>query len=104
MVVAPFCVCDMWLSNLTYTPACLCVLQEDEEDYGTEYLVQPVQPEDDEGASDFEPGEGDKEGEEDEFEDEEEDVVHKAVKEPVLSKGKRRRGEDDVKEERPLKQ
>jgi hypothetical protein len=61
------------------------------------------QPEDDEGASDFEPGEGDNEGEEDEFEDEE-DVVHKAVKEPVLSKGKRSRGEDDGKEERPLKQ
>ncbi len=33
------------------------MLQEEEEEYGTEYLVQPVgQPEDeDEGASDFEP-------------------------------------------------
>jgi hypothetical protein len=35
----------------------LLMLQEEEEEYGTEYLVQPVgQPEDeDEGASDFEP-------------------------------------------------
>jgi hypothetical protein len=96
-------VCDMWLSNLTYTPACLCVLQEDEEDYGTEYLVQPVQPEDDEGASDFEPGEGDNEDDEDEFEDEEEDVVEEAVKEPMLVKGKRSREEDEEKEGRPLK-
>ncbi len=87
-------------SNLTS----MSMLQEGEEDYSTEYLVQSMdQPEDDEGASDFEPGEGDNEGEEDEFEDEE-DVVHKAVKEPVLSKGKRSRGEDDGKEERPLKQ
>jgi hypothetical protein len=87
-------------SNLTS----MSMLQEGEEDYSTEYLVQSMdQPEDDEGASDFEPGEGDNEGEEDDFEDEE-DVVHTAVKEPVLSKGKRSRGEDDGKEERPLKQ
>ncbi len=62
------------------------MLQEEEEEYGTEYLVQPVgQPEDeDEGASDFEPGEGDEEEEEDDdFEDEGDDVIEECVKEPV---------------------
>jgi hypothetical protein len=63
----------------------LLMLQEEEEEYGTEYLVQPVgQPEDeDEGASDFEPGEGDDEEEDDDFEDEGDDVVEEGVKEPV---------------------
>jgi hypothetical protein len=62
------------------------MLQEEEEEYGTEYLVQPVgQPEDeDEGASDFEPGEGDEEEEEDDdFEDDGDDVIEEGVKEPV---------------------
>jgi hypothetical protein len=81
----------------------MCVpisLQEDdeeEEDYGTEYLVQqPVgQPEEAaEGASDVEPGEG----------EEEEDVVEEVVKESTLIKGKRSREEDDgEKQGRPFK-
>jgi hypothetical protein len=93
----------------------MCVpisLQEDdeeEEDYGTEYLVQqPVgRPEEaTEGASDVEPGEGeDEDDDEDEFGDEEEeDVVEEVVKESTLIKGKRSREEDDgEKQGRPLK-
>jgi hypothetical protein len=82
------------------------LLQEDEEDYGTEYLVQPVaQPEEAEGASDFEPGKGDNEvNDDDEFEDEEEDdIVEEPVPEPSLVKEKRSRVEDEESVGRPLK-
>jgi hypothetical protein len=81
------------------------LLQEDEEDYGTEYLVQPVaQPEEAEGASDFEPGEGDDEvNDDDEFEDEEDDIVEEPVPEPSLVKEKRSREEDEGNVGRPLK-
>jgi hypothetical protein len=83
------------------------LLQEDEEDYGTEYLVQPVaQPEEAEGAGDFEPGEGDNEvNDDDEFEDEEEedDIVEEPVPEPSLVKEKRSREEDEGNTGRPLK-
>jgi hypothetical protein len=79
------------------------LLQEDEEDYGTEYLVQPVaQPEE---ASDFEPGEGDNDiNDDDEFEDEEEDdIVEEPVPEPSLVKEKRSREEDEGNVGRPHK-
>lgn len=82
------------------------LLQEDEEDYGTEYLVQPVaQPEEAEGASDFESGEGDNEvNDDDAIEDEEEDdIVEEPVPEPSLVKEKRSREEDEGNMGRPLK-
>lgn len=78
------------------------VKDEDDEEYGTKYLVQPIaQPEEDEGASDFEPGEDDEEEDED-FEDED-DEEH--VEEPVGLKQdrKRMREETGEKEERPAK-
>ncbi|KAJ7554378.1 hypothetical protein O6H91_06G137900 [Diphasiastrum complanatum] len=55
---------------------------EVEEDYGTEYLIQVPegQPEDDEGASDFEPGENEEENDDDlEDKDEDEDEDQKAA-------------------------
>lgn len=76
---------------------------EEEEEYGTKYLVQPIgQPEEDEGASDFEPGEDDDEEDED-FEDEEDD--EDPVKEPVGLKDNRKRLREETgeKEERPAK-
>lgn len=82
----------------------ICVKDdEDEEEYGTKYLVQPIgQPEEDEGASDFEPGDDDEEEDED-FEDEEDD--DDPVKEPVgiPENRKRLREETGEKEERPAK-
>jgi acidic leucine-rich nuclear phosphoprotein 32 family protein B len=76
---------------------------EEEEEYGTKYLVQPIgQPEEDEGASDFEPGDDDDEEDED-FEDEEDD--EDPVKEPVGLKDNRKRMREETgeKEERPAK-
>jgi len=76
---------------------------EDDEEYGTKYLVQPIgQPEEDEGASDFEPGEDDEEEDED-FEDEEDEKDH--LEEPVGLKQDRKRMREDAgeKDERPAK-
>eukprot|EP01018_Ginkgo_biloba_P024199 Gb_34082 [translate_table: standard] len=61
--------------------------EEEEEDYGTEYLVQPIgKPEDDEGGSDFEPVD---DGGEDEDIDEDEDDDHYVV-------GNQKRSRDEV--------
>ena len=79
----------------------MCFLKDDEEEeYGTKYLVQPIgQPEEDEEASDFEPGD---EEEDYDFEDEDDE---EPVKEPVGSKQNRKRSreETDEKEERVVK-
>lgn len=77
---------------------------DEEEDLGTEYLVQPIaRPEDEEGASDFEPSE-DEFGEDDEDIDDDEDEAEPAA---AALKRKRSKAEDDDDdqddEERPPK-
>nr|XP_024368847.1 acidic leucine-rich nuclear phosphoprotein 32-related protein-like [Physcomitrium patens]XP_024368848.1 acidic leucine-rich nuclear phosphoprotein 32-related protein-like [Physcomitrium patens]XP_024368849.1 acidic leucine-rich nuclear phosphoprotein 32-related protein-like [Physcomitrium patens]XP_024368850.1 acidic leucine-rich nuclear phosphoprotein 32-related protein-like [Physcomitrium patens] len=76
--------------------------EDEEEEYGTKYLVQPIaQAEEDEGASDFEPGE-DEEVEDEDFEDEEDDVVETA-QELEVAKQKRAREEGGESEQRAAK-
>lgn len=75
--------------------------EEEEEEFGTKYLVRPIdQPEEDEGASDFEPGD---EEEEEDFEDEEDDKDR--MKEPAGLKQNRKRTREETseREERPAK-
>lgn len=80
----------------------LIFVKDEEEEYGTKYLVQPIgHPEEDEGASDFEPGEDDEEDEDlAEGEDDEgpgkESIVLKQTR-------KRTREETGGREERPNK-
>lgn len=68
--------------------------------------MQPIigQPEEDEGASDFEPGEDDEEDDED-FEDEEDDVVEVAREPEAIRQGGRKRTRDEAgeSEQRPAK-
>lgn len=78
---------------------------EDEEEYGTKHLVQPIAPpEEDEGASDFEPGEEDDEEDDEDFEDEEDEKEH-VEQELVGLKQDRKRMREDTgeKDERPAK-
>ncbi|KAG0594339.1 hypothetical protein M758_UG068400 [Ceratodon purpureus] len=74
--------------------------EEEEEEFGTNYLVQPIgQPEEDEGASDFEP---DDEEEDEDFEDEEDD---EDFKEPFGLMQNRKRAREETSEDkgRPAK-
>ncbi|KAG0572281.1 hypothetical protein KC19_VG081100 [Ceratodon purpureus] len=74
--------------------------EEEEEEFGTKYLMQPIgQPEEDEGSSDFEPGD---EVEDEDFDDEEGGDL---VKEPVgLTQNRKRiREETGEKEDRSAK-
>lgn len=75
------------VSNLVTFYICALTFQQ-EEDYGTEYLVQPIgKPEDEDGGSDFEPVE---DGAEDEDIDEDEDDDNYVAGNPAVNQKRSR--------------